>query len=269
MDAKIKNKLVKNKSGQVTIFVIIAIIIVAAVLLYLMLRKDVGPSSPGGQEANPESFLDSCLKESLRENIDLINFQGGYADPELYKTFLIEEDGSMSKISYLCYTENYGKPCVNQAPILLGHVEEEIKNSIENDVYDCVSMLGQNFRKDDYTVSVKYVPGNFQVTIEPERVRLNINAEISLTKKGESSIQKDFVSRFATKTYSLLMVTQEAINKEAGSVDCEFNYIDYQTLYPDYKIRKYNGHNGTEIYRIENKDDGEIFRFAVRGCVIP
>jgi hypothetical protein len=264
MDAKIK-----NIRGQVTIFIIIAIIIVAVVLLFLVLRQNKNPEIDQKPGKNIGSFLDSCMKERLSETVNTIISQGGYIEPELYKEFLFSGDSTPTKIAYLCYNNKYYYPCVNQEPVLMTRIEEEIKEEIKTDVYDCFLSLGQSLKKEGYEIQSQHKEGDFEVSIEPGRVMIDVNAQITLTKTGETTIEKNFRIKFPTKLYELISVVQEALNKEAGSSNCDFDYVSYQTFYGDFRIEKNLGSNETEIYSITNKDTGEKFRFAVRGCVIP
>ncbi len=52
----------KNKLGQVTLFIIVGIIIVALIILFFMLKPEKTPNTGGKPDENLESFLDLCLK---------------------------------------------------------------------------------------------------------------------------------------------------------------------------------------------------------------
>ncbi|MFH1326725.1 MAG: hypothetical protein ABIH59_01195 [archaeon] len=265
--AKLKKN--NNKLGQTTIFIIIALVIVAVVLLILFLRSSVGPDTGRQPEKNHESFLETCIEESIKESVNLLSEQGGYIDPELYREFLFAGDTEPSVIAYLCYYGGYYKPCVNQEPVLLQHVSEEIKQDIQEDLYDCFASLGTSLEDQGYQVESRHRVGDFEVFLKPGSILINIEGEIKMIKSGETSVTKSFKIEHNSELYDLLSVTQEAINKEAASADCVFDHVNYQTLYPEFTIRKYNGNNGTEIYKIEKQDTEEMFMFATRGCVIP
>src|SRR3989344_2580638 len=70
------------KRGQVTIFVIVAVIIVAVVGGDFVLRSDgIGgdvdlPSTPEGVEF--KVYMDECLEDVLEEKIYALGFSGGY-----------------------------------------------------------------------------------------------------------------------------------------------------------------------------------------------
>ena len=62
-------------------------------------------------------------------------------------------------------------------------------------------------------------------------------------------------------------MAHEIVSQE--SQFCYFEYLGYMLLYPEYKIDKFRTSDETIIYTIDHKDSKEMFRFAVRGCVIP
>ncbi len=253
----------KNK-GQVTIFIIISILVIAVILLILILRGGNLPGIGEKPEKNVETFLDTCMKDKLQEAVDILESQGGYIEPELYRKFKFSDE-SYYNISYLCYNNNYYKPCINQEPMLLNHLKEEIKNYIKNDVRNCFTYLGQSLEDQGYVVNAKYT--DFEVRFDERRVIIDINAEIILTKSGETSKELEFRANIPSRLYSLAKIAQEIVSQEARF--CSFNNLGYMLIYPEWKINKFKTGDSTILYTIEHKGTGEKFRFAVRGCVIP
>jgi len=67
-----------NRAGQLTIFIILAILIVAIIIVFFVLKKD-NLENKIPQEFTPvyNSFL-SCIKEDISIGIDILETQGGY-----------------------------------------------------------------------------------------------------------------------------------------------------------------------------------------------
>jgi len=256
-----------KRRGQITIFIIVAIMIIVLVAIFLMFRKDIAiPGGGGGTaEKNPSSYLETCLEDSVKETIDIISLQGGSLEPELYKSFRFEGENER-KITYLCYNQNYYLPCVNQEPLLIKHLEDEIKSNIEGDVRSCFDSLTSSLDKQGYTVEVKGYR-NFDLTLMPKKVKININAEIVLTKSGKRETQNNFEAYVPTQLYGLANVAQEIVNQQGRF--CSFNELGYMLTYPDWSINEFMTGDSTIIYSLENRKINEKFRFAVRGCVIP
>jgi len=254
-----------KKGGQVTIFIIIGIVIISAIALFLFFRTGISLDIGKGREINPTSFLDSCIEDKVKEAVEIISLQGGYISNPLHKTFKFEDEKEFRDISYLCYTQNYYVPCVNQEPMLIQHLEDEIKSYISDEVNLCFDRLTSSLKKQNYDVDETY--RGFEVELMPKKVIINIDAELTLTKSGETSKEENFKIIIPSRFYDLAIVVQEIISQEARF--CNFEYIGFMLLYPEFKIDKFRTSDSTIIYTIGHEDSEEKFRFAVRTCVIP
>ena len=253
------------KRGQVTIFVIIAIIIVGAIALFLIFGTDIGERIGIAPETNPESFLDSCLKDKVKEGIEIISMRGGSLNNPLNKSYLFKDKKSPIDISYLCYNQNDYLPCVNQEPMLFQHLENEIKDYISDNVTTCFNDLEASLKRQGYSVQKEL--RSFEVKLQPKRVVIETDSEITLTKAGETSKQEDFRIFVGSRLYEIAEVVLEIVNKEATA--CEFSHYD-MFLYPKFDINTIGPTaDSSIIYLVRHEDSNEEFRFAVRGCVVP
>jgi hypothetical protein len=254
-----------NRSGQVTIFIIIAVIIVSVIVTFFIFKSGLISKIGGKPEENPAPFLESCIKDKVKEAVGILSMQGGYISNTLYKKFRFEDENVFHNISYLCYTPNYYLPCVNQEPLLIQHLKDEIKDYISEDVSGCFDKLTSSLNKRGYTVDAKY--NGFDVDLTEGRVIINVDAKLVLTKTGETSTQENFNIIIPTDFYDMAVVAQEIVSQEARF--CYFEYVGYMNLYPQWNIDKIRTSDSVTIYTIEDKETQEKFRFAVRGCVIP
>ncbi|MFH1801282.1 MAG: hypothetical protein ABH804_00395 [archaeon] len=253
-----------NKRGQVTIFIVIGLILVGAVVLFFVVRSGFVLNLFKEKEINSASFLDLCIEEKLREGVQMISMRGGHITNPLNRTFQFIGEKS-NDISYLCYNQNYYLPCINQEPMLIQHLKKEIKEYINQDVEECFNKLSASLEKQNYEVEKIY--RDFDVEFAPGKIILNIDAELSLKKNEEVSIEKGFKIIKLSNFYDTAVVVQEIISQEAQY--CNFEYTGYMLLYPKFKIEKFTTGDSTEIYRVEHKNSKEKFQFAVRSCVIP
>ncbi len=69
----------KNVRGQVTIFIIVAIVIVGGVIAYFSLRDDLGRSIPEDMRPVYDYYI-SCLEATTKEGVALLGEQGGYIE---------------------------------------------------------------------------------------------------------------------------------------------------------------------------------------------
>ena len=254
------------KRGQVTIFVIAAIIIVALILMFLFLKTTPKPDITEKPEVNINNYLEICLDEKMRETINLILSQGGYVEPKFAFDFKFENE-PVKKISYLCYIENYYLPCINQEPVLLNKINNEIRKNIEEDVWGCFDSFTRDLSNQGYTVTVNSVGRKFNISLVPNRIVIDIYNDLTLTRQNETTRHKEFKTTFTTNLYDLAVVAQEIVSQE--SVYCNFNALGFMIYYRDFDIDKYRTGDSKIIYTIKHKNTNEKFRFAVRTCVIP
>ena len=137
----------KNSKGQITIFVITAVVIVAIVALIYFVFPSVLVSL-GIVSGNPSAFMQNCIEEEIQNSVNLVSTQGGSLEP---RNFILYQD---EKIEYLCYNENYYLPCIMQQPLLKQHIENEIERGIKNQEDVCFENLKESFERRGYDVSI-------------------------------------------------------------------------------------------------------------------
>ncbi len=254
------------KKGQITIFIVLAIVLVGLILLFILLRTGIIPNNfIERKEINPNTFLENCLEEKIKKTAETISFQGGYISNTLNKTFKFDDDKEAHSISYLCYNQNYYLPCVNQEPMLIQHLKKEIKKEIKNEVENCFNELKITLEEEGFSVSSSY--SGFEINLEPKQIILDLNAELNIDKSGEISTQKNFKIIVANDIYDNAIVVQEIVSQEARY--CNFDFLGFMILYNEFNIDKYRTSDLSTIYSVEKKQSKEKFRFAIRSCVIP
>lgn len=127
------SKFTRQKKGQITIFVIIAILLISGIILFFVFRTQITPQKGESVETNINLFLSSCLNDNIQERIKLLAIQGGYAEPT-GKDFMFNDEGVSKKIPYLCYAQESGSLCINQEPMLMEHLKNEMKDYLANDI---------------------------------------------------------------------------------------------------------------------------------------
>lgn len=246
-----------NKRGQVTIFIILAVVIVVVgILIYSFFPQIQSGLGLGTQ--NPQEFIQTCIEESIEEDIGILSLQGGSLEPSHY--VLYNDD----KIEYLCYTGEYYKPCIVQQPMLKKHVESEIENDIRSEVEDCFNSLENSYKNKGYEVSLKR--GAMNIELLPKRVVANFNYSLVLTK-GETEKYDSFRVVLNNNIYELISIANSIIEWETTYGDAETTvYMDY---YHDLKVEKKKQSDGTTIYILTDRNTENKFQFASRSVAWP
>ncbi|PIN92833.1 hypothetical protein COU54_05460 [Candidatus Pacearchaeota archaeon CG10_big_fil_rev_8_21_14_0_10_31_24] len=245
-----------NKKGQVAIFVIIAIVIVAIILAFMFYPKiNIGGNSETG---NPKSFIESCMKEDVNTLLDELSYNGGYEEPE---GFIIYQG---EKVPYFCYTSDSYETCIVQQPNVQGHFENEIERILKPSVESCVKDFKKEFESKGYSVSVSKAELN--ASFVPGKLKIELMSPMTLSK-DTSRTYESFDYEFKSDLYDLMALATSIIDYESVYGDSETTL--YLRYYPNIKIEKVRLDEGSKIYTISNFVSGERFRFASRSLVWP
>ena len=76
--------MLRNNREQVTIFVIIALVIVAGVGIYFLVRGSISISTIESDFVPVYDYYSNCIEEKTRAGIDLAGSQGGRIDSGVY-----------------------------------------------------------------------------------------------------------------------------------------------------------------------------------------
>lgn len=115
----------QNKGGQVTLFIIIALVIAAGISAFFYFRESAGLHGQTDPTVIPiYTFTESCLKDAVDEAIVVIGLQGGYSSPENYLEAYIGD------VAYWC------KDSKKSIPSILT-ITNEINNYIKYDWQAC------------------------------------------------------------------------------------------------------------------------------------
>jgi hypothetical protein len=246
-----------EKKGQVTIFIIIAIVIVVFGVLIFSFWPQIRAGLGGGIK-NPQAFIQECVEEELEEAVELVSLQGGSVEPEYYT---LHEN---LPVEYLCYIHEEYETCSVQQALLKEHIESEIEGEIEEVVMGCLDSLETSYKNRGYDVNLD--GETFRVELLPKRVVAILNVELTLTK-GDTENYESFDVVLNSNLYEFVGIAKSILEWE--SVMGNSNPNMYMELYPDLKVELKIMSDDTKIYILTNKNDGKIFKFASRSLVFP
>ena len=247
-----------EKKGQVTVFIIIAVLIIAlGVLIYMFWPKII--SSVSNEAKNPSAFIQQCMEKEIQNTVENISLQGGSVNPEAYYIY------ERNRVEYLCYTNQNYEPCVVQQPLLFSHIQSEILNEIEEETVSCFNSLVKSYETKGYDVTLK--KGNPIVEIVPNTVSTNFNHTLTLVKGEESENYENFEINLDSNLYMMLNIATGIIYWETTQGDAPTDlFMDFYDL----KIEKQQQIDGTKVYIIsEFGNREEKFQFASRSFVRP
>ena len=254
-----KNKIIKNKKVQITIFVIIAIVLVAAfVLVFMLLKTKIARVT---MEEEPTRYLEKCIEDSLEKTETALLDGNGYINKtDNYILYFGK------KVPYLCKASQFYNPCINQEPMFIEHIREEFEKQAREDIEDCFSELKKNLERKGYYVNEEK-NWTLKVEFREDAVSVNVNKKLTLKRDDETRSYEKFQGQVMSPIYKLAKTAITIVNFE--STLCEFNHMNWMRYFPDISIKKFVASDATKIYTIEDRESKKSISIAIKTCVFP
>ena len=252
MGGKISGK--SRRKAQVTMFIIMAILLVAGIIALVFF---LGGKYQQSSSENPKAYIEKCARDAVSASAEKILSGGGKIQPEF---FLLYKD---EKYNYLCYQKNYYFPCINQYPNIKNGIENEIKKDTEQAIKECFEELKEDYERKGFDVEDGDL--DYEIELMSNKIFIKINKKLSISKESSQSFE-DFGTSILSPVYNLAMIARNIVNQE--SEFCNFEYNGYMILYPEYRIKRID-YIDSKIYRLMDIKSGKIFKFAVRSCAQP
>jgi hypothetical protein len=246
-----------KKKAQIAIWVVIAMVLVASILLYFFVNKSNITTTQ--TMFNPQQAIEKCTEDAVNEATDIMLPQGGFLEPNYYKLH------NGTKIVYLCHTPEYFKTCINLHPMLLAEIKEQIRDYIKPKVEQCFDFMKDEAGKRNIVVGLGEMKLN--VSLALGRIFVNVTRETKITEKETTRILEDYGFEILNPIYKLANIANDIANGESSG--CNFNYLTYMFVKQDVDIRKNTLSDYTRLYKITDKDSGKEMNIAIRSCAIP
>ncbi|MFA7708024.1 MAG: hypothetical protein WCX73_03675, partial [Candidatus Pacearchaeota archaeon] len=228
-----------NKRAQITIFIILALLLVVGIIFIFLLRQT--PKTEVVSEENPQAFIESCTRQAVEEALDLIMIHSGS----------LESRGSVlyegQNISYLCYTNINYRSCVNQQPLLIEHIEDEIYTYIKPRVANCFQTLEATLEP-GYEVEMEE-DWDLTPRLTSHGVEVEINRDFKMQRGTNIRSFNLFKISIIHPIYRLAEIAVEIVNQEAKY--CNFDTLGFMIIYPKYDIKKFRTGNSDTIYSLK------------------
>ena len=246
-----------KQRGQITIFVIIGLGIIFAIILYFVLsgKFDIKPTTLTFPNTNED--IRKCVEDTLKDSVEVMLPQGGYVNPSLYKLY---QD---SKVAFLCYSVNYYARCQMQEPNYISRLASEIKLYSQNKIEDCFYAAKKNYEGKSFKVILN--KSGMEIKFNSKEIIVKINKEMQLEKSGKKENFNNFEYKVSSPIFNLGNTALEIANQEARF--CDFNPAVHDAIYTDMDITKVE-RGDARIYLIEDRLTGKVLKIAIRSCAL-
>ena len=205
-----KNKyfILDRNRGQVTIFIILALILVVVIIILFLLKNP--PQVDNSDDKNPQMYIETCTEQSVQNALSIISKYGDIPPRAnvMYKN---------NNLTYLCYTSDYYKSCINQQPKLIEHIQDQINNYINNNISDCFDSLKLILEK-KYNVQMGDM--ELKTVLKPGEILIQINRKLVMSRDKDKREFNTFkilinhgVENGMKKTVSQLFKTKQRFRK--------------------------------------------------------
>jgi hypothetical protein len=236
------------KTGQVTIFIILGLVLVASIGVFLFYQTPEEQQIPETiDKASVTQYVNTCLKNVAENIVAKISMQGGMYNPIVYRTY----EGN--NISYWCYGESPNQ-CVN-AVLTKEDIAGQIIYGIKQEINSCLDF--QAFEDQGYAVTKGALDGT--AVIQDNEIDITLTYPLKIKKSSEVTVDS-FQAVIPSSLGALYTVAHDIINSEAEHES--FNTVSYTINHTSIQIKKSKPYPAI-IYTLTKEDT--ILQFAVQG----
>jgi len=208
----------KNLRGQLTIFIIIAIIIVAIVSLFFILRGNLQIKN-GNADINADrvyTFVDNCIDKTINQAILEIGQRGGY--------FSVPEKSIGGEIPYYIYNNKKYIPS-----------KEKIENEIQDYTKEQLNECTNNFQ-DFADIEIREDDLEVKVNIKETEIIFEINYPITIIKEESKTNLKDFDNKIIPVKFGVMYevaneIIESQMNKKDICLSCISSITEEKDVY--------------------------------------
>lgn len=220
-----------SKFGQVTIFIIIAVLIIAGVALFFSLKGNLKIGGlPSSLEPVYDSFLD-CVEEQTSVGVGLLGVQGGriylpeYDKGSEYRPFSSYFDFLGNAIPYWYYVSGSGLE-KEQVPSI-----SDMENDLEVFIEDRVKECSFDFYNEQGYLTFFGEEVEAIVTIRDKDVEVNLDLDFNLVYFNDTATVSEHNLKFESDLGSLYNSAREIYDNEQETYFLENYGIDVLRLY--------------------------------------
>ena len=218
------------KRGQLTIFVIIAIIIVAGIIVYFLFGGKLRAGEIPSELEPVFNFYNGCIEQEARTAIELAGSQGGYIKVPDYLPGS-EYAPFSSQLNFLGFPVPYwyyvsGNGLIKEQVPSKRDIEESIAEYVRKRVNECNfdSFYLQGF-------SIELGEADAKVSIEDEKVDVDVISDLVVSKGGTGARSKEHNIRVNSKLGKFYNLAREIFKKQKDDAVFDTYGADVLRLY--------------------------------------
>ncbi|MEK6845057.1 MAG: hypothetical protein AABX44_02255, partial [Nanoarchaeota archaeon] len=218
------------KKGQITIFIIIAILIIAFVVGYFLVKDKIVKKVVSEDIQRVETSFLSCLEDDVLTGVDVLESQGGYIElPEYepgsdFMPFSSQLNFLGNPIPYWYYVS--GNNIQREQVPSKEFMEGELENFIDSQIQNCNL---EQYYSEGYKISVGAPESN--VIIRDKDIKVDFKMDLGINFGEESAIIKEHNKVVESNLGNLYDAAKSVYEDEQNNLFLEKYAIDNLRLY--------------------------------------
>ncbi|MEK6844592.1 MAG: hypothetical protein AABX83_04175 [Nanoarchaeota archaeon] len=202
-----------NKIGQMTIFVIVALIIVAGIVIYFFAKDRLGVIGISPELKPVFDYYQSCIEQESKNAISIIQTQGGRINVPEYLPGS-EYAPSSSELNFLGFSVPYwyyvsGNGLIKEQIPSKADMERDIGDYIGSRVTDCDF---SSFYAQGYSVQLDSATANARIS--DTRVDAELDSKLIVSKGDNTATKSSFVVSTNSKLGKFYNIARKIYEKE-------------------------------------------------------
>src|SRR3989344_1822093 len=223
----------RGQRGQVTIFIIIAIVLVAVVVLFVILRQETTSVTQIPTEFQPiyETFR-SCNEQNLRNGILVLESQAGYIEVPEFQSGSTQLPLS-NQLDFLGLSVPYwwtltGNGIAQEQVPSESNLEEELETFVLDEIGECDF---QTYIDQGFIITLNSEDANADVSISDNRVDLSVDVLLRVEKDTRSTLVQNHEFSVDSPLGSLYNTAKEIYNAQQRTLFLENYTVDVLRFY--------------------------------------
>lgn len=221
---------IKNKRGQLAIYIIVAILIVGTIVLLYTFRGKIFPPSIPADFVPVFTNYESCIQQEATAAAELAGTQGGRIDPGTYVPGSDYAPYS-SHLNFLGFPVPYwyymsGNGMIKENVPTQSEMQKDLAGYIERRLDNCDFSL---FYPQGFYIATS--EPNAKVTLNDNTIEISVNAPLTITKEGESARKETFDVKVNSKLGKMHKTAITIYNAEKQNAIFENYAVDVLRLY--------------------------------------
>jgi hypothetical protein len=218
------------KRGQVTIFIIVALIVVGAVIVYLAVNGSFSTTSTGGDFAPVFTAYQQCIESQTKAAVSLASLQGGhvslgdYIPGSDYAPFSSHLSYLGSPVPYWFYVS--GNNLVKENVPSLTDMQKDISSYVSNHLHDCDLSV---YEAQGYSISI----GKPEVStlVSSKNVVTTVRGAVTVSREGSTESKSINEASVSSKLGTFYAIAKNVYDKEKQEAFIEKYAVDVLRLY--------------------------------------